>query len=85
MRKTVCDTIPEHAILLGNDNYSVAITPLFGAIFNIWNKQGDPLLWQPGYSKKCVTPTGGCFPLIPYANRIRNSLFYASRLQASDR
>jgi aldose 1-epimerase len=75
VKKTKYNSIPEHAILIANDNLSVAITPSFGAIYNIWNNHGAPLLWQPGYPKDAVTPIGGCFPLVPYANRVKNSVF----------
>jgi len=75
VNKAKHNSIPKHAILIANDNLSLAITPSFGAIYNIWDNHGEPLLWQPGYPNESVTPIGGCFPLVPYANRVKNSCF----------
>lgn len=75
MNKVKHNSIPKHAILITNDKLSVAITPSFGAVYNIWDNHGVPLLWQPGYPNDSVSPIGGCFPLVPYANRVKNSCF----------
>lgn len=72
--------MPKDAIFIANDNLSVAITPRFGAIYNIWDN-GVAMLWQPGYAKQAVTPIGGCFPLVPYANRVKNGFFTLANKQ----
>lgn len=67
--------LPKQTKLIKNSYLSLVVNPLFGAIYNIWDDKNAPLLWQPGYNRNAVSPVGGCFPLIPYANRIKNARF----------
>lgn len=69
------DFLPKQTKLIQNSYLSLAVNPLFGAIHNIWDDKNKPLLWQPDYNANAVSPVGGCFPLIPYANRIKNAKF----------
>jgi aldose 1-epimerase len=62
-------------VWLHSTELDVLVSPLYGAIANVWDKQGQACLWGPQQGEEYLPSLGGCFPLTPYCNRIRNGRF----------
>jgi len=63
-------------IILENFKFKVIVSSNHGSIVNVVDKKGNCWLWGPKSSLNYSPQKGGCFPLTPYANRIKNGEFF---------
>jgi len=63
-------------VKLESTDFDVFVSQKHGAIAQVFDKFGMPWLWSPEKLKDYHPELGGCFPLTPFSNRVRDSRFF---------